>query len=223
MRHRPRATSLALATGVLAVAIVLAGCSRSGSGSGDGGTDTTTLGLGVTTLPRSVTGAVDLRRLVVSRAPIGFDLLASPPFGAVTLQRLLDEFSDAPEEDKAILQEARFKAGYTRGWLRDNPRSFLGIFVFEFAEEQGARSARDRFAAQNEAKKSSSRFPVADIADAVGESYTQQTEGEPPERVHVITFVRGARLYQVAGQFADEQATPDATVAFAEIQDQIAA
>jgi hypothetical protein len=41
--------------------------------------------------------------------------------------------------------------------------------------------------------------------------------------VHVITFVRDARLYQVAGQFADAQASPDATVAFAKIQDQVAA
>jgi len=219
--HRP-ATLSAVVSGVLVAAIALAGCS--GSGSGEAVTDdTTATGLGATTLPRSVTGAVDLRRLVVSNAPVGYDLLASPPFGAVTLQRLVDEFSDAPVEDRVILEGARFKGGYTRGWLRDDPRSFLGVFVFEFAEEEGARSARDQFAAQNEAKKNASRFTVDGIAGAVGESYTQQTEGEAPERVHVITFVRGARLYQVAGQFPDEQAIPDETVAFARVQDQIAA
>ena len=216
----------AVAAGVLAAVIALAGCSGSGAGGSDSGepaSDTTALGLGATTLPRSVIGGVDLRRLVVSNAPVGYDLLASPPFGAVTLDRLVKEFSDAPQEDRVILETARFKGGYTRGWLRDDPQSFLGVFVFEFAEEAGARSARDQFAAQNEAKKNASRFAVEGIADAVGESYTQQTEGEAPERVHVITFVRGARLYQVAGQFSDEQASPAATVAFAEIQDQIAA
>ncbi|HVF13809.1 MAG TPA: hypothetical protein VM942_04370, partial [Acidimicrobiales bacterium] len=79
------------------------------------------------------------------------------------------------------------------------------------------------FAAQTESKKSASRFVVEGIADAVGESYTEQTEGEAPERVHVITFVRGSRLYQVAGQFSDQQAPVDETVAFAKIEDQIAA
>ncbi|HVF15008.1 MAG TPA: hypothetical protein VM942_10435, partial [Acidimicrobiales bacterium] len=179
---------------VLAAAVLLGGCSGGGSdgGSGDGAADPSTAGAGATTtLARTVTGAVDLRRLVVSKAPVGYDLLASPPFGAVTLQRLLDEFSDAPAEDRIILEETRFKSGYTRGWLRGEPRSFLGIFVFDFVDQEGARSARDRFAAQTESKKSASRFVVEGIADAVGESYTEQTEGEAPERVHVITFVRG--------------------------------
>ncbi len=215
-----RPTSPRLAAVVATVALVLAGCSDSNSAHE---VTSTTAGLGATTLPRSVTGAVDLRRLVVSNAPVGYDLLASPPFGAVTLDRLIEDFSDAPTEDREILQKARYKGGYTRGWLRDDPRSFLGIFVFEFADEEGARSARDQFAAQNEDKKTAGRFAVEGIADAVGESYTQQTEGEPPERVHVITFVRGARLYQIAGQFSDEQASPAETVAFAKIQDQIAA
>jgi hypothetical protein len=220
--RRPTSAILARPVAVLgALALSLAGCA--GGGSDDDATTATTVEVAGSTLPRSVTGGVDLRRLVVSEAPSGYALLASPPFGAITLDRLIEDFSDAPEEDRGILERARFKGGYTRGWLREDPRSFLGVFVFEFEDEEGARSARDQFATQNETKKNASRFAVERIADAVGESYNQQTEGEAPERVHVITFVRDARLYQVAGQFADEQAPPDATVAFAELQDQIAA
>jgi hypothetical protein len=217
-----RRSRAALIAGVIAVVTGVAGCSG-GGGRSDESTTATTAEVVGSTLPRSVTGAVDLRRLVVSDPPAGYALLASPPFGAITLDRLIEEFSDAPEEDRVILERARFKGGYTRGWLREDPRSFLGVFVFEFENEEGARSARDQFATQNETKKNASRFAVEGIVDAVGESYNQQTEGEAPERVHVITFVRDARLYQVAGQFADEQAPPDATVAFARLQDQIAA
>jgi len=222
--RRPRVILAGPVALVVALTLALAGCSGGGSdGSDDDTTDPTSeVGTG-STLPRSVTGGVDLRRLVVSDAPLGYDLLASPPFGAITLDRLIEDFSDAPEEDRVILEQARFKGGYTRGWLRDDPRSFLGVFVFEFESEEGARSARDQFATQNETKKNASRFAVEGIADAVGESYNQQTEGEAPERVHVITFVRDARLYQVAGQFADEQAPSTETVAFAKRQDQIAA
>ncbi len=219
-----RAATTLLVAGVLALASCSGGSGLGGAGSGGLTTATTVVGGGVTTsLARTVTGAVDLRRLVVSNAPVGYDLLASPPFGAVDLQRLLDQFSDAPVEDKAILEQARFKGGYTRGWLRDDPRSFLGVFVFEFADGEGARSASAQFAAQNVSKKNASLFAVEGIAGAVGESYTNVAEGEPPERVHLVTFVRGDRLYQVSGQFADEKAPPDETVAFARIQDQIAA
>ena len=206
---------------LLAGALALTACSGDSRGAASA---TTVAGADApSTLARTVTGATDLRRLVVSHAPIGYDLLASPPFGAVTLQRLLDDFSDSPADDKVILQSARFRSGYTQGWLRAEPRAFLGIFVFEFAGETGARSARDRFAAQNDAKKDAARFDVPGIVDAVGRSYTQEVEGQPPERIHVITFVRGARLYQVAGQSADLQAPVDETVAFAKIEDQIAA
>ncbi len=160
---------------------------------------------------------------MVNQAPAGYDQLASPPFGAVDLERLLEEFSDAPQEDQVILEDAGFKSGYTRGWLREDPQSFLGVFVFEFVDEEGARSARDGFAAQNVAKKNASRFAVDGILDAIGESYTQQIEGETPERVHLITFVRGPRLYQIGGQYADETATVDETVRFAEAEDRVAA
>ncbi|MEA2933321.1 MAG: hypothetical protein QOI56_2106 [Actinomycetota bacterium] len=219
---RPRAAAARPLVGLLlAGALALPAC----SGDPDRGATATSVGGAdvASTLPRSLTGATDLRRLVVSNPPIGYDLLASPPFGPVTLQRLLDDFSDSPAEDEVILRDARFKAGYTRGWLRDEPRAFLGIFVFEFSGEAGARFARDRFAAQNEAKKDAARFDVPGIVDAEGKSYTQEVEGQPPERIHVITFVRGARLYQVAGQSADQQAPADETVAFARIEDQIAA
>ena len=153
----------------------------------------------------------------------GYEELASPPFGAVNLERLLQEFSDAPVEDRVILERARYKAGYTRGWIREQPPSFLGVFVFEFADEEGAHSARDAFVDQNAAAKGASPFAVAGIADAVGQSYNEQVEGETPERVHLVTFVRGPRLYQVGGQFADLAITPDETVAFARLEDQLAA
>jgi len=214
---------VALLVGTLALAGCSGGSGRGSGGSGGDAATATTDGAVGTTLPRSVTGGVDLRRLVVSNAPAGYDLLASPPFGAVDLTRLLEQFSDAPTEDRAILEGARFKGGYTRGWLRATPRSFLGVFVFELGDEAGARAARDLFAAQNVAKKNASRFAVHGIADAIGESYTQEVEGEPPERVHLVAFVRGPRLYQVSGQFSDEQAPVDETVAFAKIEDQVAA
>ena len=99
--------------------------------------------------------------------------------------------------------------------------------MFEFGDEEGARSARDRFATQNETRKDAVRFTVDGIADAVGESYIRQpageNDGEPPLRVHLVTFVRGPRLYQVGGQFADESAPPAETVAFAQTQAQLAA
>jgi hypothetical protein len=220
------ATATLLTAAVWAGALALGACSRGGDGAAptESTADSTAGSTGVgSTLPRSVTGAVDLRRLVVSNAPAGYDLLASPPFGEVDLQEVLDVFSDAPLEDRAILEEARFRTGYTRGWRRADPVAFLGIFVFEFADEQGARSARERFLAQSEAEKNAARFPVEGIADAVGQSYSREDAGEPFERVHVVTFVRGPRLYQVTGQSPDEQAPVDETVAFAKIQDQIAA
>jgi|GEM_PF-5522716 len=213
--RRPGTVTAALAVGALFVA----GCS-SGAG-GDRATATTAGGV-TTTLPLSVTGGVDLRRLVVTEAPAGYDLLASPPFGAVDLDRLLQQFSDAPAADRVVLEDAGFKGGYTRGWLRDTPPSFLGVFVFEFADEEGARTARDGFAAQNVAKKDAGRFAVDTIADAIGESYSQQTGTDPPERVHQVTFVRGPRLYQVSGQFSDAAATTADTISFAETEDRIA-
>jgi hypothetical protein len=97
------------------------------------------------------------------------------------------------------------------------------VFVFQFADEEGARSARDRFAAQNVTRKGAAPLAVRSIADSAGESYTQATEDGTPERVFVVTFVRGPRLYQVGGQFADEATTPDETVAFAEAEAHIAA
>ena len=176
-----------------------------------------------TTLPHTVTGAVDLRRLVVDTAPPGYDLLPSPPYGAVDLPRLLAEFSDAPSDDRVILHDADFARGFTRGWLRESPRGYLGVFVFEFAAEEGARSAGERFAAQNASKKQATPFAVESIAGAAGQSYTQQTADGIAERVHLITFVRGPRLYQVGGQFPDESATVDQTVAFAQTEAHIAA
>ncbi len=220
--RRPRASTAAAA--LFAGALALAGCAGGSGGSDSGSDELGGAGGGVTTtLARTVTGAVDLRRLVVSNSPVGYAQLASPPFGSVDLARLLEEFSDAPMEDRVILEATRFKGGYTRGWLREDPRSFLGVFVFEFGSEDGARSARDQFAAQSVAKKGTVPFEVAGIDDATGESYTQQPEGEPTERVHVVSFVRGPRLYQIAGQFSDVNASTDETVAFAQIEDQIAA
>jgi hypothetical protein len=175
-----------------------------------------------TTLPHTVTGAVDLRRLVVDTAPAGYDLLPSPPYGAVDLPRLLADFSDAPSDDQVILHDAGFARGFTRGWLRESPRSFLGVFVFEFAAEEGARTAGERFAAQNASKKQATPFAVESIAGAAGQSYTQQAADGVAERVHVITFVRGSRLYQVGGQFPDGSATVDQTVAFAEAEARLA-
>jgi hypothetical protein len=218
-------TAASITAGILTATLailLLAGCS--GSAGEDQAITSTPVGNGRhTTLARTVTGAVDLRRLVVSNAPIGYELLASPPFGAVDLSRLLETFSDAPAEDRTILERARFKSGYTRGWRREEPNSFLGIFVFEFAAEEGARAARDDFAAQNVEKKNASRFTVDSIPGAVGESYDRGVESEPLKRIHVVTFVRGPRLYQVTGQFADPHAPVDETVAFAMIEDQIAA
>lgn len=210
--RRPGAVAVFLVAGALAVT----GCADGSSRERERAAATST------SIPLSVTGRVDLRRLVVTRAPEGYDQLASPPFGAVDLQRLLEEFSDAPVEDKVILERAGFEAGYTRGWLRENPRAFLGVFVFEFGDEAGARAARDGFAAQNEARKGARRFTVEGIVGAIGESYTQQAVGSPPERVHIVTFVRGARLYQVGGQFADEATPVDETVRFAEAEDRVA-
>jgi len=175
-----------------------------------------------TTLPHTVTGAVDLRRLVVDTAPAGYDPLPSPPYGAVDLPRLLADFSDAPSDDRVILHDADFTRGFTRGWLRESPRSFLGVFVFEFVAEDGARTAGERFAAQNASTKQATPFAVESIAGAAGQSYTQQNADGVAERVHVITFVRGPRLYQVGGQFPDESATVDQTVAFAEAQARLA-
>jgi len=220
--RRPKAPA-AVTAALLAAVLSFVGCSG-GSNDGATATDAPAEGAGgATSLPRTLSGAVDLRQLVVSNAPVGFEALAAPPFGAVDLERLLEQFSDAVEADRAILEGARFKGGYTRGWLRESPRAFLGVFVFDFAHEEGARSALDQFAAQLVAKRNATRFAVEAIAGAIGESYSEQAEGAPPERVHVVTFVRGTRLYQVAGQFADQQAPPDELVAFAKVQDQIAA
>lgn len=220
----------ALTAVVVVAAMALTGCSDGsddGSDADDSGANGGQSALdgsgATTTLARTVTGAVDLRRLVVPDALAGYEELASPPFGAVDLERLLMEFSDAPADDRVILEEARYKAGYTRGWIREQPPSFLGVFVFEFADEDGARSARDAFNAQNAAGKSASRFTVAGIADSRGQSYTQEAEGEAAERVHLVTFVRGPRLYQVSGQFSGLEASPDETVAFARLQNQVAA
>ena len=219
---RRRTTVTAIVAVAVALGLGVAGCSDGGdpapppagavAGSGPS-----------TTLARTVTGSVDLRRLVVTTAPAGHDLLPSPPYGAVDLNRLLADFSDAPQEDEVILEETRFKRGYTRGWLREDPRSFFAVFVFEFDDEDGARAARDRFAAQNVARKGATPFTVDGIADAAGQSYTRQVEGEAPERTHVVTFVRGSRLYQVGGQFADLTASVDATVDFARTEAEIAA
>lgn len=196
---------------------VLAAC-----GSGDRVPDGSSLAPVTTTLPRSVTGAVDLRRLVVSTAPDGFDRLAAPPFGDVDLQRLLEVFSDAPELDRPILEETGFVRGYTRGWRRDEPYAFLGVYVFEFTSASGAEEARRRFAAQNEASKGAELLAVDGIAGAVGELYTADAEGAPA-RTYLITFVRGPRLYLVNGQWGDPDAPPDDVLAFARAQDRIAA
>ena len=176
-----------------------------------------------TTLPHTVSGTVDLRRLVVTTAPAGYELLPSPPYGAVDLARLLAEFSDAPSDDRVILQDTRFKRGFTRGWQRVSPLGFFGVFVFEFADGEGARSARDRFTDQNVSRKGAVAFTVGTIDGAMGQSYVRTAVGEPPLRVHLVTFVRGPRLYQVGGQFADESAPPDETVAFAETEAELAA
>jgi len=179
---------------------------------------------GVTsTLVRTVTGAVDLRRLVVTRAPASYEPLPSPPYGDIDLQSLLTDFSDAPDDDRVILRDAGFTRGYTRGWLQPSPRSFSGVFVFEFADEAGAHLAADRFAAQNVTRKGATPFPVATIDGAAGQSYTQQSDDGVVERVHIVTFVRGPRLYQVGGQFPDPAASPDPTVTFAETEARVAA
>ena len=218
--HRRAAGATAL---LLAAAVAVGACadggrpsSTEGAAAGGGGARATT------TLPRTVTGAVDLRRLVVDTAPAGYDLLPSPPYGAVDLARLLGEFSDAPSDDRVILHDADFARGFTRGWRRESPRSFLGVFVFEFAAEEGARTADERFTAQNASKKQATPFAVEGIAGAAGQSYTQQTAAGLTERVHVITFVRGPRLYQIVGQFPDGSATIDQTFAFAQTEAQLA-
>ena len=215
--HQRRATGSTL---LLAAAVGLGACADSGRPASTAGDAAGGGARATTTLPHTVTGAVDLRRLVVDTAPAGYDLLPSPPYGAVDLPRLLAEFSDAPSDDRVILHDADFARGFTRGWLRETPRSFLGVFVFEFVAEEGARTAGERFAAQNTSKKQATPFAVGSIAGAAGQSYTQQTADGVAERVHVITFVRGPRLYQVGGQFPDEAATVDQTVdqtvAFAE-------
>ncbi len=208
-----------LTAAAVAAVLLFAGCGGEPGGEPAAGPGPAAV---ATSLPVGVTGAVDLRRLVVQQAPDDYQLLASPPFGAVDLRRLLAEFSDAPAADEVILEDAGFQAGYTRGWQRESPRAFLGVFVFEFADEEGARSARDGFAAQNATVKGASRFPVASVAGAVGESYTRHLDERPPERVHLVTFVRGPRLYQVGGQFDDLTATVDETVRFAEAQDRVA-
>ena len=221
-----RRPALAVRAILLAGAVAVAGCSGdSDSAGGGGGTATTIGGEGATTsLPVTVSGAVDLRRLVVADAPAGYGLLPSPPFGAVDLQRLLTDFSDAPMQDRVILEGARFKGGYTRGWRKEaEPRAFLGVFVFEFDDDAGAGSARDQFAAQDDRKTNISPFAVDGIAGATGESYTRGAEGQPTERVHTVTFVRGPRLYQVDGVFAGEQDHIDEIVAFAKIEDRLAA
>jgi len=218
--RRPTAFPRQLLALMVMGALTGAACTSGSDDGADGARDAPAVTS--STLARTVTGAVDLRRLVVSQALAGYEELASPPFGAVDLTRLLAEFSDAPTEDRIILEAARYKTGYTRGWLRESPRSFLGVFVFEFADEEGARSARSLFAAQNASKRNASRFAVGGIDDAAGESYTQQVEGQPSERVHLVTFVRGPRLYQVGSQFADEQTTPDETVTFARLEAAVA-
>lgn len=208
-----------LAALVLVAAAAAAGaCSGSSSSSGEATATTRP----VTSLPLDIRGEVDLRRLVPSDAPAGYEILPAPPFGSVTLERLVSEFSDAPEEDLAVLREAGYRRGYTRGWLRESPRSFLGTFVFEFTDEAGARYARDEFAAQNAARKQATRFTVEGVDDAFGETYQQASEGSEPEVVHVITFVRGPRLYQVAGQYADPATPAEETVAFARDTDEVA-
>ena len=97
------------------------------------------------------------------------------------------------------------------------------MFVFEFAAEEGrpdrpASASRPR----TRPRKQAVPFAVESIAGAAGQSYTQQTADGVAERVHVITFVRGPRLYQVGGQFPDESATVDQTVAFAQTEAQLA-
>jgi hypothetical protein len=218
--------ALVIALVAAALSLALVGCSRGSERSAGGDGATSAGGIGdssTTTLAHTVTGAVDLRKLVVSDAPAGYELLASPPWGAIDLPRLLADFSDAPADDKVILESARFTGGYARAWLRADPRGFLAVFVLEFADDEGARSAREQFASQNVAQKNASDFGVEGIAGATGESYTLEVAGQPPERVHEVTFVRGPRLYQVDGHFADLELPIDETVAFARTQDQIAA
>ncbi len=207
---------------LLAAGVTLSACADRGRPPAD--TAASASGVGVTsTLAHTVTGAIDLRRLVVTDAPAGYDPLPSPPYGDIDLPRLLADFSDAPDDDRVILHDAGFTRGYTRGWLQSSPRAFYGVFVFEFADEAGAHLAADRFAAQNVTRKGATPFPVATIGGAAGQSYTQQTDNGVAERVHIVTFIRGPRLYQVGGQFPDPAAPPDPTVAFAETEAQVAA
>ncbi|MEA2826380.1 MAG: hypothetical protein QOG43_819 [Actinomycetota bacterium] len=223
MRRPPAVAVIVVVAIVVAGALALTACSA-------GRRSNSAAPVPTTTLARTVSGTVDLRRLIVTTAPAGYDVLPSPPYGAVDMARLLAEFSDAPSDDRVILQDTRFKRGYTRGWQRESPAGYFGVFVFEFADEEGARSARDKFADQNVTRKDAVRFAVDSIADAVGESYTGPAgegdgdgEARGPLRVHLVTFVRGPRLYQVGGQFADATAPPDETVAFAEAEARIAA
>jgi hypothetical protein len=185
-------------TPVFAVlSIAVAGC-----GGDKGDKSPPSAAVTTTVAPAAVAGVDDLTTLIVTAPPAAGYSEITGVFGPFDLQGYLDNFSDTPDADRAMLTATGFVRGDARGWVDPPTTNALVIFVFEFRDGAGAESARHDILEQARLLKDGRGFDVPGIQGAEGQTYVENTDSGP-ETVDLVALVRANRLFMVAAQSPD--------------------
>ena len=171
---------------------------------------------------RSADSFDDLRRLMVSGAPDGFDLVPDVESGRGPLdfERVVSEDIEGPEA-RQFLAEVGLVRGYGR-LFRDpaHPEHTVNVELYQYDSAAGARRDVERadrviprLAAANEL--SWQPFGVDTVPGARGYSLVGPAGSVS---VHVVTFARGPFAVGVTVASADQENARDAVVGVAEAQ-----
>ncbi|MDQ4069359.1 MAG: hypothetical protein M3203_07805 [Actinomycetota bacterium] len=197
------------------LAVALAGAVLAGCGGGGESSRTTTTAAPTTTVAPTTTTLADLGRLFVRMPPRPGFTPVPEKRGPFTLEGYLRDFSDEPVEERALLSAAGFVQGSSRAWAdRASRPTTLAVFIFEFQEGADLGPVRDQLLRHG---RGVTRFDVPSIAGATGVSAFVATQSAR-ERAHEIGFVRGSRLFVVAAQHANLQASTDLVIDMAKAQ-----
>ncbi len=196
------------------LAVALAGVLLVACGGGEGSRATTTTAPTTTVAPTTTTLA-DLGRLFVRMPPRPGFTPVTEKRGPFTLEGYLRDFSTDPAAERALLSGAGFVQGSSRAWVDRAPRpTALAVFIFEFREGADLVPVRDQLLRHG---RGVTRFDVPSVGGAVGVSGFVATQ-TGRERVHEIGFIRGARVFVVAAQHANLQASTEVVTEMARAQ-----
>ncbi len=196
-------------------AAALAGVLLVACGGGGESSRPTTTSAPTTTVAPTTTTLADLGRLFVRMPPRPGITPVTEKRGPFDLEGYLRDFSTDPAADRAVLSAAGFVQGSTRAWAdRASRPTALAVFIFEFRPGPDLVPVRDQLLRHG---RGVTRFDAPSIAGAVGVSAFVATQSGR-ERVHEIGFIRGARVFVVAAQHANLQASTEVVTEMARAQ-----